>query len=77
VEMAVEAVRVGPAASAKSYMNVDAIIKAANETGAEAIHPGYGFLSENPAFVDAVEEACLIFIGPSAKAISAMGLKDA
>ncbi|APY13765.1 acetyl-CoA carboxylase biotin carboxylase subunit [Brucella sp. 10RB9214] len=77
VEMADEAVRVGPAASAQSYLNVDAIIKAALETGAEAIHPGYGFLSENPAFVDAVEEAGLIFIGPSAKAIRAMGLKDA
>ncbi|MGV6903783.1 MULTISPECIES: acetyl/propionyl/methylcrotonyl-CoA carboxylase subunit alpha [unclassified Brucella] len=77
VEMADEAVRVGPAASAQSYLNVDAIIKAAKETGAEAIHPGYGFLSENPAFVDAVEEAGLIFIGPSAKAIRAMGLKDA
>ncbi|QGA57021.1 acetyl/propionyl/methylcrotonyl-CoA carboxylase subunit alpha [Brucella sp. 2280] len=77
VEMADEAVRVGPAASAQSYLNVDAIIKAALETGAQAIHPGYGFLSENPAFVDAVEEAGLIFIGPSAKAIRAMGLKDA
>lgn len=77
VEMADEAVRVGPAASAQSYLNVDAIIKAAKETGAEAIHPGYGFLSENPAFVDAGEEAGLIFIGPSAKAIRAMGLKDA
>ncbi|WP_032450030.1 acetyl/propionyl/methylcrotonyl-CoA carboxylase subunit alpha [Brucella sp. NVSL 07-0026] len=77
VEMADEAVRVGPAASAQSYLNVDAIIKAAKETGAEAIHPGYGFLSENPAFVNAVEEAGLIFIGPSAKAIRAMGLKDA
>lgn len=77
VEMADEAVRVGPAISAQSYLNIDAIIKAAKETGAEAIHPGYGFLSENPAFVDAVEGADLTFIGPSAKAIRAMGLKDA
>ena len=77
VEMADEAVRIGPAVSAQSYLNVEAIIKAALETGAEAIHPGYGFLSENAGFVDAVEAAGLIFIGPSAKAIRAMGLKDA
>ena len=77
VEMADEAVRVGPALSAQSYLNVEAIIKAALETGAEAIHPGYGFLSENAGFVDAVEAAGLVFIGPSAKAIRAMGLKDA
>ena len=77
VEMADEAVRVGPAQSAQSYLNIDAIIKAALDTGAEAIHPGYGFLSENAGFVDAVEAAGLTFIGPSAKAIRAMGLKDA
>ncbi len=77
VEMADEAVRVGPAISAQSYLNVEAIIKAARETGAEAIHPGYGFLSENAGFVDAVEAAGLTFIGPSARAIRAMGLKDA
>ncbi|KXO79394.1 acetyl/propionyl/methylcrotonyl-CoA carboxylase subunit alpha [Brucella anthropi] len=77
VEMADEAVRVGPAISAQSYLNVDAIIEAAKETGAEAIHPGYGFLSENAGFVDVVEAARLVFIGPSAKAIRAMGLKDA
>ncbi len=77
VEHADEAVRVGPAPSAQSYLNIEAIIKAAKETGAEAIHPGYGFLSENPAFVDAMEAAGLVFIGPSANAIRAMGLKDA
>ncbi|MEL4068776.1 acetyl/propionyl/methylcrotonyl-CoA carboxylase subunit alpha [Ochrobactrum sp. GPK 3] len=77
VEMADEAVRVGPALSAQSYLNIEAIIKAALETGAEAIHPGYGFLSENAGFVDDVEAAGLTFIGPSAKAIRAMGLKDA
>ncbi|MDM7458831.1 MAG: biotin carboxylase N-terminal domain-containing protein, partial [Paracoccus sp. (in: a-proteobacteria)] len=55
----------------------DAIIAAAQETGAQAIHPGYGFLSENPDFVEAVEAAGLVFIGPSAQAIRAMGLKDA
>ena len=77
VEMADEALHVGPAPSAQSYLNIDTIIKAALATGAEAIHPGYGFLSENAGFVDAVEAAGLIFIGPSAKAIRAMGLKDA
>ncbi|MEE9908313.1 acetyl/propionyl/methylcrotonyl-CoA carboxylase subunit alpha [Brucella intermedia] len=77
VEMADEAVRVGPAISAQSYLNVEAIIKAARQTGAEAIHPGYGFLSENAGFVDAAEAAGLTFIGPSARAIRAMGLKDA
>ena len=71
------AVRIGPAPVAESYLRGDAIIAAALETGAEAIHPGYGFLSENPDFVEAVEAAGLTFIGPSARAIRAMGLKDA
>ena len=77
VAMADEAVHLGGPAPADSYLRGDAIIAAARETGAQAIHPGYGFLSENPAFVDAVEAAGLIFIGPSARAIRAMGLKDA
>ncbi|MEM9576058.1 MAG: biotin carboxylase N-terminal domain-containing protein [Pseudomonadota bacterium] len=77
VEMADAAVEIGGAAPEQSYLRGDAIIQAALETGAEAIHPGYGFLSENPAFVDAVEAAGLVFIGPSAEAIRAMGLKDA
>ncbi|MFQ6553295.1 biotin carboxylase N-terminal domain-containing protein [Aestuariibius insulae] len=77
VAMAGEAVRIGPPAPAESYLRGDAIIEAALSTGAEAIHPGYGFLSENPDFVEAVEAAGLVFIGPSAKAIRAMGLKDA
>lgn len=72
-----EAVRVGPAPVADSYLRADAIIAAAKITGAEAIHPGYGFLSENPEFVEKVAEAGLTFIGPSADAIRAMGLKDA
>ncbi len=72
-----EAVRVGPAPATESYLNGEAIIAAATRTGAEAIHPGYGFLSENPDFVEQVVNAGLIFIGPSAKAIRAMGLKDA
>ena len=76
VELADEAVRLGPAPVSDSYLKGDAIIAAARATGAEAIHPGYGFLSENPEFVDAVEAAGLIFVGPSADAIQAMGLKD-
>ena len=77
VEMADEAVHIGAAPAAESYLVGDRIIEAAKRTGAEAIHPGYGFLSENPDFVDAIEAAGLAFIGPSAKAIRAMGLKDA
>ncbi|HAV09405.1 MAG TPA: 3-methylcrotonyl-CoA carboxylase, partial [Rhodobacteraceae bacterium] len=71
------AVNIGGARPAESYLRGDRIIQAALETGAEAIHPGYGFLSENPEFVEAVEAAGLVFIGPSAAAIRAMGLKDA
>ncbi|PTX56573.1 3-methylcrotonyl-CoA carboxylase alpha subunit [Litoreibacter ponti] len=77
VAMADEAVSLGGASPAESYLRGDAIIEAAIKTGAQAIHPGYGFLSENPDFVDAVEAAGLVFIGPSADAIRAMGLKDA
>ena len=77
VEMANEAYRVGPAAVAESYLKIDLIIEIALKSGAEAIHPGYGFLSENPEFVESVNAAGLRFIGPSAQAIRAMGLKDA
>ena len=77
VALADEAVHIGGPAPKDSYLRGDAIIEAALATGAEAIHPGYGFLSENPEFVDAVEAAGLVFIGPSARAIRAMGLKDA
>ncbi|WP_299768627.1 acetyl/propionyl/methylcrotonyl-CoA carboxylase subunit alpha [uncultured Tateyamaria sp.] len=77
VQMADEATLIGGAAPADSYLKGDAIIQAALDTGAQAIHPGYGFLSENPEFVEAVEAAGLTFIGPSAQAIRAMGLKDA
>ena len=76
VRMADEAVHIGGAAPAESYLKGDVIIQAALESGARAIHPGYGFLSENPDFVDAVEAAGLTFIGPSASAIRKMGLKD-
>jgi len=77
VALADDAVHIGGPAPADSYLRGDAIIAAALATGAEAIHPGYGFLSENPGFVEAVTAAGLIFIGPSAAAIRAMGLKDA
>ncbi|RYH12362.1 biotin carboxylase N-terminal domain-containing protein [Tropicimonas sp. IMCC6043] len=77
VEMADEAVHVGPPAPSESYLLGDRMIAAARATGAEAIHPGYGFLSENPDFVEAVAAAGLTFVGPPAAAIRAMGLKDA
>ena len=77
VALADEAVHIGGSAPADSYLRGDVIIQAARDTGAQAIHPGYGFLSENPDFVDAVAAAGLTFIGPSAAAIRAMGLKDA
>ncbi len=77
VAMADEAVHIGGPQPAESYLRGEAIIAAAKATGATGIHPGYGFLSENPGFVEAVEAAGLTFIGPSAKAIRAMGLKDA
>ncbi|MGR3292043.1 MAG: ATP-binding protein [Paracoccaceae bacterium] len=77
VEIADSAVYIGGSAPSESYLRGDAIIAAARQMGAEAIHPGYGFLSENPDFVDAVQAAGLVFVGPSAAAIRAMGLKDA
>jgi len=73
VQMADKAVRIGASPVNESYLLGDVIIRAAVDTGAQAIHPGYGFLSENPDFVDAVEAAGLTFIGPSASAIRAMG----
>lgn len=77
VKMADEAVHIGPPQPAQSYLLGDRIIQVALDTGAQGIHPGYGFLSENPDFVDAVEKAGLTFIGPSSDAIRKMGLKDA
>ncbi len=77
VEMADEAVHIGPSPVGESYLRGDKIVAAALATGAQAIHPGYGFLSENPDFVDQVTAAGLVFIGPSAASIRAMGLKDA
>jgi propionyl-CoA carboxylase alpha chain len=75
VRMADEAVRIGPAPSAQSYLDIEAIIEACRATGAEAVHPGYGFLSENPVFARALAEAGVIFIGPGPEAIAAMGDK--
>ncbi|MFT6657270.1 acetyl/propionyl/methylcrotonyl-CoA carboxylase subunit alpha [Maritalea sp.] len=77
VKMADGAYRLGPAPVAESYLRVDKILEAIQLSGAEAVHPGYGFLSENPDFVDALDQAGVRFIGPSADAIRAMGLKDA
>lgn len=77
VKMADEAWRLGPAQVSDSYLRADKIIEIAKNTGAEAIHPGYGFLSENPEFVESCQAAGIVFIGPSAEAIRAMGLKDA
>ena len=72
-----EAVHIGPPQPAESYLRIDRIIEAAKRTGAEAVHPGYGFLSENEKFADALEEAGIAFIGPTAKTIRAMGSKSA
>ena len=72
-----EALLIGPAAAAASYRNAGAVLAAAKETGAQAIHPGYGFLSENPEFAAAVVDAGLIWVGPSAAAIAAMADKVA
>ena len=75
VQMADRAVHIGDAPAADSYLNIGSIIKAARKVKAEAIHPGYGFLSENPSFVDAVEKAGMVFIGPSSDLIAKMGDK--
>ncbi len=75
VRLADEAVCIGPAPSVQSYLNIDAIVSAATKTGAEAIHPGYGFLAENAGFARAVVDAGLKFIGPPATAMEIMGAK--
>lgn len=77
VRMADEAVLIGPAAARESYLVIDRIIAAARQTDAQAIHPGYGFLSENEAFSEACERSDIVFVGPPAKAIKAMGSKSA
>jgi len=75
VRFADEAVRLGPALAAESYLNQAALLRAAKLTGADAVHPGYGFLAENPDFAQACLDAGLTFVGPTPKAIRAMGLK--
>ncbi len=75
VAMADEAICIGPPEAARSYLDMERIIEAARQSGAEAIHPGYGFLSENAAFARACEEAGIAFIGPNARAIEVMGDK--
>src|ERR1035437_6750001 len=77
VRMADEAAHVGPSPSSESYLRIDRILDAARKHGAEAIHPGYGFLSENADFAAACEDAGLVFIGPSADSIRQMGSKIA
>jgi acetyl-CoA carboxylase, biotin carboxylase subunit len=77
VKMADEAVNIGPPHAAKSYLNIANILAAAKSTGADAVHPGYGFLAENAVFADAVEAAGLIFVGPKGDAIRTMGDKVA
>src|SRR5206468_5615643 len=75
--LADEAVRIGPAPARESYLVAEKILEAARATGAEAIHPGYGFLSENADFAEACQRAGIVFIGPPASAIRAMGSKSA
>ncbi|MHB0772340.1 biotin carboxylase N-terminal domain-containing protein, partial [Bradyrhizobium sp. 5.13L] len=75
VEMADQAVLIGPPAAAESYLVIEKIVEACRKTGAQAVHPGYGFLSEREAFPRALEAAGIVFIGPNPGAIAAMGDK--
>src|SRR6202522_4224937 len=72
VEMADEAIAIGPPPAAQSYLVIEKIVAACRETGAEAVHPGYGFLSERAAFAEALSAAGIVFIGPNPRAIQAM-----
>src|SRR6202000_2103984 len=76
VQTADEAVRIGPAPVSESYLKADIILAAAKQTGAEAVHPGYGFLFEDAEFAEACAAAGIVFVGPPPSAIRAMGLKD-
>ena len=75
VQLADESVNIGPPAAMDSYLNMERIVRACRETGAQAVHPGYGFLSENPEFCKLLEKESITFIGPPPKAITAMGDK--
>ncbi|RMD64469.1 MAG: acetyl-CoA carboxylase biotin carboxylase subunit, partial [Alphaproteobacteria bacterium] len=75
VEMADESVAIGPAPAAESYLAIDRIVEACRRTGAQAVHPGFGFLAENPVFVEALQAEGIVFIGPAPDAIRAMGDK--
>lgn len=75
VQLADESVYLGPAAASESYLSIPRILSAVQKSGAEAVHPGYGFLSENPTFVKVLEQNNIIFVGPKASAIAAMGDK--
>ena len=77
VATAGEAWRLGPAPASQSYLDIERVIAAAAASGADAVHPGYGFLSENPDFIEACAAAGIVFVGPPAAAVRAMGLKDA
>ena len=75
VRLADRAVRIGPPAASESYLNIPSLIAAATTTGCEAVHPGYGFLAENPAFVAACDDNDLVFVGPTADVMARMGDK--